>query len=304
MSLPWWSKRDAEMYRALSQFPENLEGKFLRADDFRSHFRDFHGRPVQDILEALRGYGLEGYFKYQITLTPEYLKHGQALGKVTAALSKLQPEPSSPPNERNGLSKRVHAKVLAERPLTKGEASNLPDAAKRYLAFNLSNIDRTRLHEELAIYNDNSFIQPSRLVKSTQSERAKGSISNTSKLPPLNLNELRLKPDSYAKDKGILHLSPFHAIAIAGKAGVKRPSGQKYDQCWIMERLFKSEKTLKNGVELSVILNVHKSIVDKTTTKKIENAKAEINKKVARGSDLKNLLFIDGTKIKVDKSYL
>jgi hypothetical protein len=52
------------------------------------------------------------------------------------------------------------------------EVSNLPDEAKRYLAFKLSDIARERLREELAIYNDNAFIQPSRLVKSTKSEPA------------------------------------------------------------------------------------------------------------------------------------
>jgi hypothetical protein len=170
MSLPWWSKYDAQMYHALSLFPENLEGKFLNPDEFRGHFKDFYGRPVQDIVEALHHYGREGYFKAEITLMPEYLKQGQAIGRVMAALSKLQPEPSTPPNERSGLSKRVHAKVLAERSLTMAEASSLPDDAKRYLAFALSDVDRTRLREELAIYNDNSSIQPSRLVKSTRSE--------------------------------------------------------------------------------------------------------------------------------------
>ncbi len=170
MSLPLWSKHDAEMYRALSLFPEKLEGQFLDPDKFRGYFRDLHGRPVQDIVEALHQYGHKGYFKYEIMLVPEYLKQGKALAQITAALSKLQSEPSSPPVAYHGLSEPVHAKAIAERPLTKAEASNLPDDAKNYLEFTLSDVDRTRLREELAIYNDNSLIQPSRLAKSTHNE--------------------------------------------------------------------------------------------------------------------------------------
>jgi hypothetical protein len=170
MSLPWWSKNDAQMYRALSLFPEELEGKFLGPDEFRGYFKGFHGRPVQDIVEALHYYGQKECFKHEIMLMPEYLKQGKALAQITADLSKLQSDPSSSPDEYHGLSEPVHAKVIAEQPLTKTEVSVLPDEAKRYLAFILSDIDRTRLREELAIYDDNTFIQPSRLVKSTHKE--------------------------------------------------------------------------------------------------------------------------------------
>lgn len=169
MSLPMWSKYEAQMYRVLSLFPEDREGKFLDKDEFRSYFKDFRGRPVQDIVEALDHYSHQGYFKYEIKLAAEYLKQGQALSQITAAFRALQPEPAAPPVAHHGLSDTVHAKVTAERPLTKVEASNVPDEAKQYLVFMLSDIDRTRLREELAIY-DNDPIQPSRLVKSTHKE--------------------------------------------------------------------------------------------------------------------------------------
>ncbi len=173
MSLPWLSKYDAQMYRALSLFPEELEGKFLNTDEFRKYFKDFHGRPVQDIVEALLKYNQDGHYRYEIMLMPEYLKQGKVLGQITAAFSALQPKPDSPPDAYRGLSEPVHAKVIAERPLTKAEASNLPDEAKRYLVFMLSDIDRTKLREGLAVYNDDSFIQPSRLVKNTHKEPGK-----------------------------------------------------------------------------------------------------------------------------------
>jgi hypothetical protein len=167
--LPLWSKYDAQMYRALSLFPEDQEGKFLDKDEFRGYFKDFRGRPVQDIVEALDHYSRQDYCKYEIKLAAEYLKQGQALSQITAVFRALQPEPATPPVAHHGLSEPVHAKVIAGRTLTKVEASNVPDEAKNYLVFKLSAIDRTRLLEELNIY-DNDPLQPSRLVKSTRKE--------------------------------------------------------------------------------------------------------------------------------------
>ncbi|MDB5184376.1 MAG: hypothetical protein JWN38_184 [Candidatus Saccharibacteria bacterium] len=325
MSLPLWSKRDAEMYRGLSLFPKELEGKFLNVDEFRSHFRDLYGRPIQDIVEALSHYGQQAYFKYEIRLTAKYLKRGQALAQATAALSKLQPEPKSPTDAFDGLSEPVHAKVLAEQPLTVAEVRSLPDEARFYLAFMLSDIARERLREELAIYNDNTFIQPSRLVKSKKAGTATNTVSvpapdaqpvanlsqstptltsKAAKLSPLSLHDIRLTPESYDKHKGVLHLAPFHDRIIAGKGGVKRSNGKKYDQCWIMECIFKSDKSLKHGVEISSILGIHKSIVDKTTTKKIENAKTAINDKVAAGGGPKNLIKMQKGIVFLNNSYL
>jgi hypothetical protein len=158
------------MYRALSLFPEKLEEKFLDANDFRNHFADFYGRPVQDIVEALHRYGRNGYFKAEIMLTAGYLTQGSALDKVTLALNKLQPEPASVPATHRGLSELVYTKTVDQLPLTIAEVRGLPDGAGPYLAFKLSDIDRQRLREALAIYNDNSLIPPSRLVKNTKSE--------------------------------------------------------------------------------------------------------------------------------------
>ncbi len=300
------TRHDALMFHALSVFPEELEGKFLDTNEFRDHFKDFHGRPVQDIVEALRHYGKDQYFKAEVMLSTKYLKHGNALDQVTLALNKLQPDFKAMPDKYKQVGKQVYAKVLAAQPLTIVEVSNLPEKAKQYLKFKFLDIDRQRLRMELAIYNDNTFIHPSRLVKNTHSEPATSSMVIPTSL---NLHDVSLKPESYDKYNGVLHLAPFHARAIAGKTGVKRPksgkkSGSKYMQCWILERIFKSVNTLNNGVEISSILGVNKNNIDKRLTKKIENAKTEINKKVAKDNGLKKLLIIDGTKIKVDKSYL
>ncbi len=166
MGLPWWSKYDAQFYRALSVFPDELEGKYLDANNFVGHFKDFYGRPVQDIIEALHVYGEQGYFKADTMLSANYLESSIALDQVTIALDKLRPKPEY--DKRHGLSESVYAKVIGKLPLTLTQARNLPDGAKPYLEFKLSKIDKSRLREELVTY-DNSF-QPSRLVKHSQTE--------------------------------------------------------------------------------------------------------------------------------------
>lgn len=304
MSPTWLSAYEAQIFRAISMFPKEHEGKFISIDELRKHFKGFHGRPGQDVLEALQLCKNRGYLDYKILLAPDYLEQGEALGQLTAALHALQPESDTPPAVHHGLSKLILAKVVANRPLTKAEASGLPDEAKRYLGFMLSDIDREQLRQDLAVYEDSTFIAPSRLVKSIESVTPMAAVNETATLPPLDISAISLTPESYSKNTGVLHLAPYHDRIIAGKVGIKRPNGQKYDQCRIMECVFKSNKTLRHGVEISSILGISKNIVDKTTTKKIENAKAAINGKVANGGGPKNLIKIQNGKVFLNNSYL
>jgi hypothetical protein len=288
MELPMWTKYDADFYRSLSLFPERLENKPLSPREFTTYFKPFDGRPVQDIIEALHWYGNKGYFKFELTLNPSYLEQGNFLSEAMAKLSGSDVAP----NKYHGLGNRVYAKVLADRPLTKAEASKLPENAKPYLAFSLSIIDRQRLKEGLAIYDSHlhrPIIHPGKIA---------------TKLPPLDLKDVRLEPGSYDKRTGILHLARFYRVSIAGKLGVKRPSGQKYEQCWVMECIFKSDETISKGVRISALVGKHEDAVDKTTTRKIENAVAEINKKVTDVTHSKNLLMIDDKKVKITPYYL
>ncbi|HEU5187355.1 MAG TPA: hypothetical protein VFT87_02525 [Candidatus Saccharimonadales bacterium] len=289
MTLPWWTRYDANMYHALSMFPKEQEGKLLSVDEFKGYFKDFYGRPVQDIVEALRRYSQKGYFKYEIILTPEYLQRGKSLAKVADALEKLR---STAPDIYNGLDTQIYAKVMAKQSLTKAEATGLPDDAKEFLQFKLLDIDRYELGKELSGYKNS----PTSLEKFDPRTRPAP--------PKLNLDEIELTPGSYDKSKGVLNLAPFHTRAIADKAGVKRPNGKKYTQCLIMEHVFKSSRMIRNGVEIGTILVINKHLVDKTTTKKMTNAVAAINRKVARDNGLKKLLIMDGKKIKVNASYL
>jgi hypothetical protein len=288
MSLPIWTKYDANIYHSLSLFPEKLENTPLSPSEFTNHFKDFYGRPVQDIVEALHHYSQKGYFKFELTLKPEYLNHGQALAKILDKLSGS----SAAHDKYHELSKLVYDKFVAGQPLTKDEASALPDKAKSYLAFKLSDLDRGRLSDDLAIYDHHT----SKLTISGG--------KTTTKLPELDIKGISLNSESYDKRTGVLYLARFYRASIAGKSGVKRPDGQKYEQCWVMERLFKSDKTLGKGVPISTLLRMHKDNVDKTTTRKIENAVAEINKKVTDVTHSKNLLMIDDKKVKITPFYL
>lgn len=289
MSLPIRTKYDANMYRELSLFPEGLEGKPLSPGEFTGYFKGFFGRPIQDIVEALRHYGQQGYFNFELKLSPESLESGNFLPDAIAKLS------GTVPNEYRGLGKRVYDKVLAKRPLNTAEASKLPVRAKSHLVFSLSNIDRRRLIEELTVHDSGINLPVIPQGKA---------VTKLPKLPPLNISEIRLRPESYDKHTGVLSLAPFHDRPIAGKAGVKRSNGKKYDQCRVMECVFKSDKTLRHGVEITSILGINKHIVDKTTTKKIENTKTAINNKVAAGGGPKNLLKMQNGKVFLNNSYL
>ena len=288
MELLMWTKYDADFYRSLSLLPERLENKRLSPREFTAYFKPFYGRPVQDIVEALHRYGQKGYFKFELTLTPSYLEQGNFLSEAMAKLSGSDVAP----NKYHGLGSRVYAKVLADRPLTKAEASKLPENAKPYLAFSLLITDRQRLKEGLTIH-DSALFRP--IIPQGKT---------ITKTPPLNISDISLKPESYDKHTGILSLAPFHNRQIAGKAGVKRPNGKKYDQCRVMECVFKSGKTLKDGVTIDSILGIHKRLVDKTTTKKIANTMAEINQKVAASGGPKKLLKKQNGKVFLNNSYL
>ena len=122
---------------------------------------------------------------------------------------------------------------------------------------------------------------------------------------PQKIDVHPLQPKHYGEKKGILSLSATVDVGIAIRGKVKRKSnGKKYNQCYLLECLFKSVNSLKNGVTFSTFLGVK---YDKNNTKhirKIRNTIDEINKKVADKGVTKKLIFIQAEKIYIDKSYL
>lgn len=119
---------------------------------------------------------------------------------------------------------------------------------------------------------------------------------------------LKLTPDQYDKEDGILRLTPFHNIEISKRGTAKRNSAvngqRKYFECWVMERVFKSVNTMREGAKFSRILGVSDKNIGKTEIKKIQNAVTTINKKVVDDEGPKQLLIIQRDKVKINNSYL
>lgn len=113
-----------------------------------------------------------------------------------------------------------------------------------------------------------------------------------------------LEPRHYSVRTGILTLSPISDVAIASKGQTKRADGTKYQQCLLMEKLFKSVKSIKSGVFFRTILSVNDQKIDEKMEKKIRNDVAEINKKIATVGGPKTLIKVQNKKVFVNSSYL
>ncbi|MGH7238619.1 MAG: hypothetical protein ACREHG_00985 [Candidatus Saccharimonadales bacterium] len=113
-----------------------------------------------------------------------------------------------------------------------------------------------------------------------------------------------LQPSHYHDKSGKLDVSPNVEVPIALRGKVARKNRTKYDQCHLMTCLFKNVNTLKNGVTFSTFLRVKYDKNNKKHIRKIRNTIDEINKKVAEKTTAKKLIFAQGDKIFIDKSYL
>lgn len=113
-----------------------------------------------------------------------------------------------------------------------------------------------------------------------------------------------LQPSSYHDKTGKLSVSATVDVPIAARGKVTRKNRTKYDQCHLMSLLFKSVNSLNNGVTFSKFLGVKYDKNNKKHIRKIRNTIAEINKKVADKTTAKKLIFIQGDRIFIDKSYL
>jgi len=120
----------------------------------------------------------------------------------------------------------------------------------------------------------------------------------------------KFQPSHYSNRTGVLQLSPSpkDKVDLAQKGKVKRPNGIKYDQCWLMDCLFKNVNSLKSGVNFSKFLVVKydekNKIQNQKQIKKIRNTVAEINNKVSDVGGPKNLIKIQNGRIFVNSSYL
>lgn len=128
---------------------------------------------------------------------------------------------------------------------------------------------------------------------------------NPNEQPKEKIKVHDFEPDHYNKTKGVLQLSATHKAYIAVRGNAKRPGNKgKYDQCRLMELLFKNVNTLRNGITLSQVLGVNAQLIDKNKQKKVSNMVQEINQKIADVGAPKNLIKIQSKKVIFNASYL
>ena len=114
----------------------------------------------------------------------------------------------------------------------------------------------------------------------------------------------KLGTDSYNKRSGILTLNPTLKIDFSNKGKVRRANGKKYMQPELLELMFKNVNTLSSGVSFSRFLGVKYDKKNKKHKKKIDNTIDEINNKISEKNGPSKLIFLQGEKIYIDKSYL
>lgn len=146
-------------------------------------------------------------------------------------------------------------------------------------------------------------LQQQRLAEEANPQ-GKPSTNALSVPKPQKVTPHPLKPVHYTDSKGVLALSPTVSVAIVANGKVKRPDGEKYMQCVVMGKLFKSVNTIKRGVFFRTVLSVNDNKIDKKAEKKIRNAVDEINKKVVAVGGPDNLIKVQNKKVFVNGSYL
>lgn len=141
--------------------------------------------------------------------------------------------------------------------------------------------------------------------KTVQPKNAKPNTKDEiSKPEPNSITMHPLEIRHYSTRMGTLTLNATTDVAIATKGRTKRPSGEKYTQCALMEKLFKSVNNIKNGITFGQALTVNNNKIGRKEERKVSNAVAEINEKVASVGGPENLIKIQNKKVFVNNSYL
>lgn len=115
----------------------------------------------------------------------------------------------------------------------------------------------------------------------------------------------KLEPEHYNKKSGVLSLSPTDKVKIAKRgSAVRKSNNKKYAQCWLMECVFSSVKTMKDGVHMAKILGVSRSKIGDDEIKKVANIVQEINGKILEVGGPENLIKLQKKEVFVNSSYL
>jgi hypothetical protein len=164
----------------------------------------------------------------------------------------------------------------------------------------LDGFDYDRFQQFCETHGFKPSLTETKQLKSTKHKE--GDVTPTPEPNSIPLHPL--EPRHYSIRKGILTLSPTDDVSIAIKGRTRRPDKEKYIQCQIMEKLFKSVNNIKYGINFGQALTVNNNKIGKKEEKKISNAVSEINKKVASVGGPDNLIKIQNKKVFVNNSYL
>lgn len=114
-----------------------------------------------------------------------------------------------------------------------------------------------------------------------------------------------LEPEHYNKKTGVLTLSPTDKVMIAKRGNaIRKSNGKKFDQCWVLECVFKSVKTMNDGVHIAKILDVSRAKIGEKEIKKVLNIVQEINEKVTDVNGPEKLIKLQNKHVFVNSSYL
>jgi hypothetical protein len=116
--------------------------------------------------------------------------------------------------------------------------------------------------------------------------------------------EVKLRHEDYDKNRGILKLTTYAKVDIAKDGNVRKPDGNVYMHCRVMECVFSSVNTMSHGAKFSTILGVNTGHVGLKGAKSIQNAVSYIKSKTQDQSGIKQLILIQDEKVKVNVSYL
>jgi hypothetical protein len=139
---------------ALSKFPYGVENKVLTKTQLNPYF---NAASLEALIFDLREYGRNGYFEFEITLSPEYLDWERAHHDIMLNLDALKP-----PDGLLGVFQTnpyaltvPDSKIKNKTPLLRNEVNEvvrrLPnDMAEKYLRFKLMRLDRDKIRKALA----------------------------------------------------------------------------------------------------------------------------------------------------------
>jgi len=116
--------------------------------------------------------------------------------------------------------------------------------------------------------------------------------------------QIKLQSINYNSSKGEFLLPGNDPVPIAARNKVRRANGSEFKQCRLMRLLFKSVKSMKEGVKYTSFLTVSESKLDSKMKSQVKNIVDEINRKVSDATDIDKLIKMKNNKVFINNSYL